>query len=400
MATPRSTNAGRDDEILAAVALSASADSGVPASLLGDFLVDATNAIVSGRRLSERRVRRYERHGEEAAALGVGLSSLVDLYLSAGWRLWRELPALTERHAGHARPAQLLDAGVGMLRTSDDVVAAVASGYQRAHGDQLTHSAATRREFIDDLLAHHGAAGELASRAEAFGLHLAAGHRVAVLREPGERLDDSKVLVGYAIDACRGLPGNLPSLVTTKDGNLIVIVEGPEPDSRHTVSLIVTTLRRTAPALEVGVGRSRAGEAGPMRSFREAADCLLLGERLRLAADTAYADDLIAYLALARDPDLLAELVTSVLKPLIGLRGGAADAISTLQAYLDNHGSATATARALHLSVRGLTYRMQRIQGVLSRDLDDSQQRLTVELALLAARLLDWPARDLPVIAI
>jgi DNA-binding PucR family transcriptional regulator len=39
---------------------------------------------------------------------------------------------------------------------------------------------------------------------------------------------------------------------------------------------------------------------------------------------------------------------------------------------------------------------MQRIQAVLSRDIDDAQQRLTVELALLAARLLDWPARDLP----
>lgn len=396
MAAPRSTSADLDDEILAAVAIGASADSRVPASLLGDFLVDATGALISGRRLTERRVRRYERHGEEAAALGVGLSALVDLYLSAAWRLWRELPALTARPAGHARPAQLLDAGVGMLRTSDDVVAAVAAGYQRANADQLTHSAATRREFIDDLLAHHGAAGELATRAEAFGLHLAAGHRVAVLREPGKRLDDSKVIVGYAIDACRRLPGSPPSLVTTKDGNLIVIVAGPETESREAVSFIVTMLRRSTPELEVGVGRSRAGEAGPMRSFREAADCLLLSDRLRLHVDAAYADDLIAYLALARDPDLLVELVTSVLTPLTGLRGGAAEAIDTLQAYLDNNSSATATARALHLSVRGLTYRMQRIQAVLSRDIDDAQQRLTVELALLAARLLDWPARDLP----
>ena len=40
MAAPRSTSADLDDEILAAVAIGASADSRVPASLLGDFLVD------------------------------------------------------------------------------------------------------------------------------------------------------------------------------------------------------------------------------------------------------------------------------------------------------------------------------------------------------------------------
>ncbi|HVT21524.1 MAG TPA: helix-turn-helix domain-containing protein [Mycobacteriales bacterium] len=399
MAGRQAGSADEVHEVLAAVAAGAAADSGVPATLLGDFLVEASDAIISGRRLTERRVQRYERHGEEAAALGVGLSALVDLYLSAAWRLWRELPALRERTAGQRRPAQLLDAGVGMLRTSDDVVAAVASGYQRAHADQLAYSAATRREFIDDLLTHHGAAGELAARSEAFGLHLAAGHRVAVIRDPGRRIDDGKVVVGYAMEACRSLPGSPAYLVSTKDGNLIFIVEGAEADTRAAVAQVVARLRESTSGLEAGVGRSRSGEAGPMRSFREAADCLLLGERLGLSGDAAYADDLIAYLALARDPDLLVELVTSVLTPLAGLRGGAADAIDTLQAYLDNHASATATARALHLSVRGLTYRMERIQGVLSRDLDDSQQRLTVELALLAARLLDWPAQELPALA-
>jgi hypothetical protein len=399
MAATRSSRPAQDHELLAAVAAGAAADSGVPEDLLGEFLVEATESIIAGRRLSERRVRRYERHGERAAALGIGLSALIDLYLSAAWRLWRELPALTARPPGNARPAQLLDAGVGVLRTSDDVVAAIASGYQRAHASQLAHSAATRREFIDDLLTHHGAAGDLSVRAEAFGLHLAAGHRVAVARDPDGRIDDSKVIVGYAIEACRTIPGSPPSLVTSKDGNLIVIVEAAEADSRAAVSAVVAALRKSTPSLQVGVGRSRTGEAGPMRSFREAVDCLLLGERLGLNGDAAVADDLIAYLALARDPDLLVELVTSVLTPLTALRGGAAEAIDTLQAYLDNHSSATATARALHLSVRGLTYRMQRIQGVLSRDLNDSQQRLTVELALLAARLLDWPARELTAVA-
>lgn len=132
-----------------------------------------------------------------------------------------------------------------------------------------------------------------------------------------------------------------------------------------------------------------------MRSFREATDCLRLAERFPVDVAGAYADDLLVHLAFARDPALLEELVMNVLTPLEALRGGPGDAVTTLQAYLDHRCSATATAQALHLSVRGLTYRIERIQGLLSQDLNTAHERLTIELALLAARLLDWPDQPL-----
>jgi sugar diacid utilization regulator len=379
---------------LAHVAAGAGSDSGVAADLLGDFLAEAANAIIQGNRLSARRVERYQQQGSTAARDGVDLSSLVDLYLSAAWRLWREIPHLTASASG-VSPAPLLDAGESMLRTTDDVVAAVAAGYQRANAALLSQSAATRREFVDDLLANHGEIGELAERALAFGLRLSARHRVGIVHRDNERIDETNVLLGYASEVCRGLPGGPPFLTTSKDGNLIIVVAGAEESSRAAIARVAETLRRAAPDLALGVGRSRAGESGPMRSFREATDCLRLAERFPVDEAGAYADDLLVYLSLARDPALLEELVSTVLTPLEALRGGPQDGVATLQAYVDHRGSATATAHALHLSVRGLTYRIERIQGLLSQDLDTPQERLTVELALLAAKLLDWPRRPL-----
>lgn len=376
------------------MAAGAAADSGVPAELLGDFLAEAATAIIRGKRLSARRVERYQQQGATAARDGVDLSALVDLYLSAAWRLWREIPTLTASASG-VRPAPLLDAGEGMLRTTDDVVAAVAAGYQHANAALLSQSAATRREFVDDLLANHGEIGELTERALAFGLRLSARHRVAIIHLEAERINETSVLLGYAAEACRGLPGSPSFLTTSKDGNLILVLEGADDASRDGIARVAQSLRRTAPGLELGVGRSRAGESGPMRSFREASDCLRLAERFPVAETGAYADDLLVYLSLARDPALLEELVSSVLTPLEALRGGPQDGVTTLQAYVDHRGSATATAQALHLSVRGLTYRIERIQALLSQDLDTPQERLTVEIALLAAKLLDWPNQPL-----
>jgi hypothetical protein len=381
-------------ERLSDVATGAASDSGVSAELLGDFLAEAASAIIHGRRLSARRVERYQAQGATAAREGVALSALVDLYLSASWRLWREIPHLTAGPSG-VSPAPLLDAGEGMLRTTDDVVAAVAAGYQHANSALLSQSAATRREFVDDLLASHGRVGELAERALAFGLLLGARHRVAVLHRVDERIDETNVLLGYASEACRGLPGSPPFLATSKDGNLIVVIEGGEQLTREAVAVVAKMLRRAAPDLVLGVGRSRPGESGPMRSFREATECLRLAERLPVDPAGAYADDLLIYLGLARDPALLEDLVSNVLTPLEALRGGPQDGVTTLQAYVDHRGSATATAQALHLSVRGLTYRIERIQALLSQDLDTPRDRLTVELALLAATLLDWPNQPL-----
>jgi GGDEF-like domain/PucR C-terminal helix-turn-helix domain len=374
---------------LETVAAGAANDSGVPADLLGQFLVEAATVIANGQRLAAERVKLYERQGAAAAQRNVELPALIDLYLSAAWRLWREVPYLGAM--GGSGSAMLTAAGEGMLRTSDDVVAAVAAGFQRASTVSLMQATSQRREFVDDLLAHHGKPGELAERAEAFGLRLIGPHRVAVAELPDVRIDETHVLVTRAAAACQAAQGPLPYLVTSKDGRLITIVGVISAASDGTLQRVLAKLGRDNPTLRAGIGRTFAGESGPMRSYLEAVDCLEVADRLGLDDSVSRAEDLLVFLSLFRNQTLLEDLVRSVLSPLTDMRGGPAEQLDTLRAYFDNHAVATATARALHLSVRGLTYRLQRLRAVLNHDLDDPQQRLTVELALVAARLLNWP---------
>jgi PucR C-terminal helix-turn-helix domain/GGDEF-like domain len=388
--TPGEPDGPRLAARLEKVAAGAAADSGVSADLLGEFLAEAAAAIAHGKRLGGSRVKRYELQGAEAARRNVDLSALIDLYLSAAWRLWREVPHLGSV-AGRSAAATLSAAGEGMLRTSDDVVAAVAAGYQRASITALMQAASSRREFIDDLLANHGTPGELAQRAEAFGLRLAGPHRVAVAVLPERRIDEANILLSRAAAACEAAQGKPAHLVTSKDGRLIVVIGAHGESSAGVLQSAMTRVCGDEPTLRAGIGRSWSGESGPMRSYLEAVDSLQVAERLELAESISRADDLLIFLSMFRNRVLIDDLVRSVLLPLDGMRGGAADYLETLRAHFDNHGVATATARALHLSVRGLTYRLQRIRAVLSHDLDDPQQRLTVELALVAARLMDWP---------
>jgi hypothetical protein len=375
------------------VAAGAAKDSGVSADLLGAFLVEAATAIAKGKRLGADRVRLYQRHGAAAAERNVELSALIDLYLSAAWRLWREVPHLGA--TGASASARLTAAGEGMLRTSDDVVAAVAEGYQRANISALMQAASSRREFIDDLLANHGQPGELIERAEAFGLRLTGPHRVAVAEIPGQRIEEGNVLLTRAAAISEAAQGNPSHLVTSKDGRLIVVLGAASNITAAAFDQVLSSLCDDLPLLRAGVGRAWAGESGPMRSYLEAIDCLEVADRLALSTSISRADDLLVFLSLFRNRALLDDLVRSVLLPLEGMRGGAPDYLETLQAHFDSYGVATATARVLHLSVRGLTYRLERIRGVLNHDLDDPQQRLTVELALVAAQLLNWPATPL-----
>ena len=112
---------------LAAITRAASREAGgVPPGLLGDYLPAVLEAFGSGRRLSAAELAGYARSGEQAAEGGVALGGLVDLYLSATWRLWRELPA------GSYSPMVLRAAVLAVLHAADDAVAAAAGGFERA----------------------------------------------------------------------------------------------------------------------------------------------------------------------------------------------------------------------------------------------------------------------------
>ena len=70
--------------------------------------------------------------------------------------------------------------------------------------------------------------------------------------------------------------------------------------------------------------------------------------------------------------------------------------LETLQAYFETGAVATEAARRLHLSVRTITYRLAKVAELTGRDPTVPADRLTLEVAVLGARLLRWPAEPLP----
>jgi hypothetical protein len=429
---------------LAAIAAAASREAGgVPVGLLGNYLPAAAEAAASGRRLAAAELSGYGRSGEQAALSGVALRGLVDLFLSATWRLWRELPAGTS-------PAAVRAAGLAVLRAADDAVAAAAEGFERALLTVARREEAERREFFDDLLSGRGGVGDLIVRGEQLGLRLAGPHQVVVAGSaaPGAALNPAGVEVD-AVVADAAAPS--PALVATRGGRIVAITgaaDGSEADrvARALARLLsraqpgvgperapagtgpgrapagtgpgraqagtgpgraqagtgpgrapAGTGPEPAPPWRIVVGRPYPGPSGVVRSYEEAAEALDIAERLGLPEPVANAADLLVYQVLLRDRTAITDLVRTVLMPLGAARGGAAPLLATLEAYFARGGIAAAAARDLHLSVRAVTYRLARVRELTGRDPGLPTDALTLQVAVIGARLLDWPAVPLPV---
>ena len=392
---------------LAAIASAASRETGgVPVGLLGDYLPAVAEAAAGGRRLTAAELAGYGRSGEQAALSGVALRGLVDLFLSATWRLWRELPAGTSLAAVRA-------AGLAVLRAADDAVAAAAEGFERAHLTVARREEAERREFFDDLLSGRGRVGDLITRGDQFGLRLAGPHQVVVAGPgpSGAAVNPAGVEV-EAVVADAAAPS--PSLVGTRGGQVVAVTgaaDGGEGD--RVAGALVRLLAQARPGSAAGqarpgwapgqapwwrivVGRPYPGPSGVVRSYEEAVEALDVAQRLGLPEPVASAADLLVYQVLLRDRTAITDLVRTVLMPLGAARGGAAPLLATLAAYFARGGVAAAAARDLHLSVRAVTYRLARVKDLTGRDPGLPADALTLQVAVIGARLLDWPTTPLP----
>jgi hypothetical protein len=433
--------------------------------MLGDYLPAAADAAASGRRLTATELAGYGRSGEQAALSGVALRGLVDLFLSATWRLWRELPAGTSLAAARA-------AGLAVLRAADDAVAAAAEGFERALLTVARREEAERRDS-SNVLSGRGRVGDLLVRGDQLGLRLAGPHQVVVAgpASAGTTVSPAGVEV-EAVVADAAAPS--PSLVATRGGQVVAIVGAAGGDEADRVArALARVLARAQPGMgtgqaqpgrrpaqaQLGAGtgqarwgtgpgqaqtragrdkhsgvgagrrsrrparrrhsrglaraspargrrgtgaamadrrsRSYPGPSGVARSHEEAAEALDVAQRLGLPEPVADAADLLIYQVLLRDREAITDLVRTVLTPLEAARGGAAPLLATLAAYFSHGGVAAAAARDLHLSVRAVTYRLARVRDLTGRDPTVPADALTLQVAVIGARLLDWPTTPL-----
>jgi sugar diacid utilization regulator len=292
-----------------------------------------------------------------------------------------------------------------VLHVVDAAVANLAEGYTEARRQMVRWEETLRREFIEDLLRGDADVGRLVERAEPFGLDMGRPHQVA-LAAPTARLDHADATISALERAVVHRFGDRDVLVATKDGWIVVVAPadtdttsplGPQTGSRKLGDLLLAELDRSRPGRpwRVTVGRPYPGSYGIPRSYEEAREGLTMAVRLHLDTPVIHAEQLLIYRVLLRDQPAITDLVQSVLGSLINARGGAEPLLATLDAYFATGSVTTETARRLHLSVRAVTYRLDRVKALTGYDPTDPAQRFTVHAAVLGARLLGWPDHDL-----
>ncbi|MEU4920055.1 helix-turn-helix domain-containing protein [Streptomyces parvus] len=310
--------------------------------------------------------------GEEAAIGGTTLRALVVHHLSRTRAAW---PAGT---AGSDR----------VLAAVQLAVEALCEGYDRAEQLAVRQQESARREFIDDLLYGSGEPGLLAERAERLGLRFSHAHAVAVAEGPVPYAEGDAVprLVERAV---AGRFGERSILLTTKDGRLICIAPG---DQRQVLTYFAKQAHAATDGGRAAIGRPHPGAGGVVHSYEEALRALELAGRLDLEDPVLYAADLLVYPVLTRDRQAMADLVRTTLGPLLKARGGPEPHLETLAAYFDSGCVTTQAARSLSLSVRALTYRLERIHQLTGADPADPRHRYALQTAVIGARILGWPA--------
>ena len=391
--------AAGSDDWLSVVARTAAADAKAPIELLGEYLTILADAALSGRRPQGRELSAVRRLGQRAAEQGVDANQAVDLYLSAAWRLWQEIPTVVRsRDRDKVRTA-----AEAVLRVVNDAVEVLVEGHQDARRQMIRQEESARREFVDDLLRGDADVSRLVERAEPFGLDLGRNHQVllgAPVNSPASLDRAAVVMERIIVDRF----GDRDVLVATKDGLLVMLIPGELRDvvSGSDVSdpagFAHARLSQHAKhdRWQVAAGRPYPGAYGIARSYEEAREALLLVRRLHLNENAVQARDLLVYRVLGRDQAALVDLVQALLEPLTQSRGGAEPLLQTLETYFATGAVATETARRLHMSVRTVTYRIAKVKNLTGHDPADPTQRLALHMAVVGARLLDWPASELP----
>ena len=386
------------DEIwLAAVAKAAAKDAGVSADLLGEYLPMLAAATVAGQRPHPRDLGAVGALGRRAAEQGIPTSRVVNLYLSAAWRLWRALPKLSR-----AEDKETVHAAEAVLRAVDDAVAALVEGYQAAQRQMIRREVSLRRELVDDLIRGDADVAGLLERAEPFGLDLGQPHMIT-LAAPSQRLPDTEIAVSSLEHTILDHFGDRDVLVASKDGLLVVLSPATPAHTRDRgaptddlATLVHNQLEQlaTGSPWRVASGRPYPGAYGVARSYEEAREAISLAGRLRLDTPIVRTRDFLVYRVLVRDHVAIRDLVQAVLSPLLDARGGPEPLLDTLEAYFAAGEVATDTARRLYLSVRAVTYRLDRVKKITGHDPADPTDRFTLYTAILGARLLGWPNAD------
>ncbi|MCX4855062.1 PucR family transcriptional regulator [Streptomyces canus] len=348
----------------------------VPDEYLEGYARIIAEACETGRRLTRDELESLRVRGEGAAEAGFGLRALVRRHLSVTRESW---PTLASTESDR------------VLAVVEQAIDAFAEGHERAQRLAVRQEEGVRREFIDDLLYGRSDLGRLAERAERFGLLLSRAHAVAVA-QGGMPVEEMNPATRQVESAVISRFGERRILLTTKDGRMVCIAPGEQDE---VLAFFAKQAHAATEGGQVAIGRPHSGAGGVVHSYEEALNALDLAERLHIDEPVLRAADLLVYPVLTRDRQAMADLVRNTLGPLQSARGGPRPLVDTLTAYFDSGCVAAEAARRLSLSVRALTYRLERVHKLTGANPADSVHRYTLQTAVIGARLLGWPDNEI-----
>lgn len=195
-----------------------------------------------------------------------------------------------------------------------------------------------------------------------------------------------------AVDAALAARG-IPALVMANSKGLAVLVGAAE---RGEVAEITLAALRASLGRLPSAGVGRGVELGlALDSYRQAiaAARVALGQPGQIIdfAELSIFDVLLG----TQSRDTLAAIAGSVLRPLDPLTSGlSADLLRTTSEFLAHGGHWEATANALGVHRHTLRNRIDRISGILGRDLTIASERAEVWLALKARELLQLTSTE------
>ncbi|ANZ40925.1 hypothetical protein BBK82_38020 [Lentzea guizhouensis] len=350
------------------------------------MFVQALEGISRARRpLSAKERRDLHDAGADAAERGMPLRELIKGCLGETGRTWA-----TVTDMGTVASADALK-GIGdaLFQAAEDAVGELTKGYEENQRWTVRRDESLRHEFIDSLLTGRDQ-GRLAERAERYGLQLGGTNVVAAASASRPFLDSGTTT--RRVQAAMSLRfSSRHVLVAAREGLLVCVVPHDLDGAPEEFARQVGEVVGRSSSWRVGLGQPQPGPGGAVRSFEQARNALDLAERLDLGERLVKAADLLVYQVLQRDSAALGELVTAVLEPLLGARGGAGRLTDTLAAYFACGRVTTSTAQALGIGVRTVTYRLDRVRELTGYRADDPAQAFTLQVAVLGARLLGWP---------
>ncbi|SEL87881.1 PucR family transcriptional regulator [Streptacidiphilus jiangxiensis] len=306
----------------------------------------------------------------------------------------------------------------GVVGPKDDAVrlvlpaVAAAVSLQRTRAlERETAPGAARAEVVAELIvSERSQAGQLAERARMLGFPVDEVHTVVRVRTgagastavgPGAGMavgvgaaqadlaEDRRLAETLALHVHQARhPTHERWTAARLAADLLLVAssrtELPEQRIREAVAHVRAELLAEHPAAELhfGIGTAHRGIDGLRQSTLEAQAALDVAVRKRVGVHAFDATGLSRILAAVSGSPLSRRAVEELLAPLDTLGPAeAAEAITTLGAYLDARGSLKAAATRLRLHPNTVGYRIRRITTRLGADLDDPDTSFALQLA-------------------